>query len=253
MNDNFELDSQNSLFLFNDDSETENDSPESQINKISLQDMLKIFEDNTYEETQVHKKTSNLFKTSISTNDTSLIKKKRGRLVDSENKNIKKHDKFSPDNIQRKIQVHYLNFIICFINDILEYLGIREKFLNISYEFKKVVNKQQFNILKSSTIGKIFSYEISTKYKKEENFNSNLYEIFEKNKVLPKLFDMNYLTFFQLYYMKKEKSLDLKIFGIDKEITLSKKTKTYYDLIEKFKKDENYINHINDCINKNYY
>ena len=54
--------------------------------------------------------------------------------------------------------------------------------------------------------------------------------------------------------MKKDKIVNFRILGIDKEITLSKKTKTYYELLEKLKKeeDENYINQINELLNKNY-
>ena len=65
---------------------------------------------------------------------------------------------------------------------------------------------------------------------------------------------MNYLDFFRNFYMKKEKIVDLKIFGIDKIITLSEKTETYYDLLEKLKKEEDkkYIKLIDECIKDNY-
>ena len=57
-----------------------------------------------------------------------------------------------------------------------------------------------------------------------------------------------------MFYLKNEKNVDLRILGIDKEITLSKNTKTYYELLGKLKKkeDENYINQIKECLNKNY-
>ena len=250
----FELDSENSIFHLNN-SRTENDSFESQIKNISLHEMLDIFKDYTHAQEE-HKKNSNLFITIVVTNDTSLlINKKRGRHSILEKEDKKNHDRFSTDNIQRKIQVHYLSFIICFINDILKSLGFREKFLNLNYKFKQVVNKRQFTKLKSSNIGEIVSNKISTKYKRtEENINSYLYKQFETNEVLGKIFGMNYLTFFKVFYMKKDKIVNLRILGIDKEITLSKKTKTYYELLEKLKKeeDENYINQINELLNKNY-
>ena len=77
----------------------------------------------------------------------------------------------------------------------------------------------------------------------------------KSNKVLEKIFDIKYITFFEKYYMKKEKTIELRIFWIEKEIILSKKTKTYYEFLENEKskaKDEKYINQINECLNKYY-
>lgn len=254
LDNSFELDSENSIFPFND-TRTENDSFESQIKNISLHDMLDIFKDNSLTQEE-HKKKLNLFITNVVTNDTSLlINKKRGRQSISEKEDKKDHSKLSTDNIQRKIQVHYLTFIISFLNDILKYLGFREKFLNLNYEFKQVVNKNHFTKLQRSNIGEIASNKISIKYKRiPENFNKDLCKKFETNEVLGKIFRMNYLTFLKMFYVKNDKRVDLRIFGIDKEITLSKKTKTYYELLEKLKKeeDENYINQINNCLIKNY-
>ena len=249
----FELESESSIFPFNDPI-TEKDDFESLINK-SLDGILDIFKDDAPIQEE-HKKNPNLFITSVVTNDTSLLRnKKRGRPSISKNEDKKNHDKFSADNIKRKIQVHYLSFIICFINDILKSLGFREKFYSLNYEFKKDVNKEQLTKLKNSNIGQIVSNRISIKYKRiEENNNSHLYKKFETNKVLSKIFGMNYLIFFRMFYMKNDKNVDLRIFGIDKEITLSKKTKTYCELLEKLKKEEDiiYIKKINECLNKNY-
>jgi hypothetical protein len=253
-NNSFELESENFIFPFNV-LRTENDDFESQFKNISIDEIFDILKDYTPIQEE-HKKNPNLFITNVVTNDTSLLRnKKRGRTSISKNEDRKNHDRFSFDNIKRKIQVHYLSFIISFINDILKSLGFREKFYNLSYKFKHVVNKEQLTKLKSSNIGEIVSNKISTKYKRtEENINSYLYKQFETNEVLGKIFGMNYLTFFKVFYMKKDKIVNLRILGIDKEITLSKKTKTYYELLEKLKKeeDENYINQINELLNKNY-
>ena len=275
--DSFESESEFSTYSFNS-SKTENDSFKNQINNISVTEMVKIFEDKKHEEekddlpsrsnksennenitnsTPAEHKT-NLFKVSISdsANDTTLLKnKKRGRKSNSEEKKEKNHDKYSPDNIKRKIQVHYQSFIPLSINDILESCGIREKFYKLEYDVKKIVNKSHFKYLINSNIGDIISKEISNKYKKKnKNNNSSVYNDFKTNKVLENIFEMNYLDFFRNFYMKKEKIVDLKIFGIDKIITLSEKTETYYDLLEKLKKeeDEKYIKLIDECIKDNY-
>jgi hypothetical protein len=278
MSDNsFELESEYSTYSFNS-SKTENDSFKKQMDNISVEEMKEIFKDNKNEEdkddlsckenevesneniansTPAEHKTS-LFRTSISdrTNDTTLLKnKKRGRKSNSEEEKEKSHDKYSPDNVKRKIQVHYLSFITLIINVILDSCGIREKFYKLEYEFKRIVNKRHFNYLINSKIGDIISKEISNKYKKKrKDNNSNVYNYFIANKVLEGIFEMKYLDFFRMFYMKKDKIVDLKIIGIDKIITLSEKTETYYDLLEKLKKenDEKYIKLIDECIKDNY-
>ena len=57
--------------------------------------------------------------------------------------------------------------------------------------------------------------------------------------------------------MESKKRINLKVFGLEKEINLSEKCKMYNDLIEKIKKSNNkdtekYIKCIEKCINKNY-
>ena len=89
----------------------------------------------------------------------------------------------------------------------------------------------------------------------DKNANSNLYEYLKINEVLAKIFDMNYMTFFETYYMKNAKTADLRIFGIEKEISLSKKTETFHEFLEEEKsksKDEEYIRKIMKSLNKNY-
>jgi hypothetical protein len=132
LDNSFELESKNSIISFNN-TRTENESFESQIENISLHEMLDIFQYNIPRQEE-QKKNSNIFITNVVTNDTSLLgNKKRGRHSISENEDKKNHDRFSDDNILRKIQVHYLSFIISFINDILKSLGFKEKFLNLNY------------------------------------------------------------------------------------------------------------------------
>ena len=69
----------------------------------------------------------------------------------------KKHDKMEKDNIVRKIQVHYCNFLISFINEIIQKIIIDEsyktenadeiihmkdyQFNNIDYKFKSNIKK----------------------------------------------------------------------------------------------------------------
>ena len=60
--------------------------------------------------------------------------KKRGKP--KEKINIDKiHDKNTSDNLLRKIQVHYLSFIINYINEILINLNYKQRFLHLVYKF----------------------------------------------------------------------------------------------------------------------
>ena len=147
-------------------------------------------------------------------NSTQLTKKKtkRGRertIKEKENKNKKEkiHDKNTSDNLIRKIQVHYLSFIVSFLNDILKNLNYKTKFLNLNYEFKMNIKKDFVESLKKKTIGEIISNEISIKYKgKEKNFNKNLYDKIKDNDVLNKIFKDNYIKLFKnIYYKSKKK------------------------------------------------
>ena len=144
--------------------------------------------------------------------DLFIIKKThRGREKKiNENKNDKIHDKFTIDNRLRKVQVHYLSFIIQFLNEIIENLGLNKtinknknfgtKFLNINYEFKRNIKKSFVNSLKKKNIGDILRTKISKKYKNiDENYNKNLYEIYNKDKVLNKIFSEKYLKIMKIY------------------------------------------------------
>ena len=107
--------------------------------------------------------------------------KKRGRQTNL-NEGNKNHDRFTSDNILRKIQVHYITFIIFFLNDILSSFGITEKILKLDYKIIKDVKKQKLTELKNKNIGEIISNKISSKYKKrDENTNINLYEYLKSN------------------------------------------------------------------------
>ena len=92
--------------------------------------------------------------------------KKRGRKNKKEGKKI--HDKNTIDNLLRKVQVHYLSFIIKFLNTILLILNKKNiRFKKLDYKFKQNVRKDFVDILKKSNIGEIISSKISGKYKKK--------------------------------------------------------------------------------------
>ena len=63
-----------------------------------------------------------------------------------------KHSKIAFDNLKSAIQVHYINFIKDFVNDIIEHKSKSKKdlhFKNIDYGFKKKFLLTIFKVLKS--------------------------------------------------------------------------------------------------------
>lgn len=158
--------------------------------------------------------------------------KKRGRKPQKESK--RQHNALDQDNIIRKIQVHFLTFIICFINDLVQVVLPNSKdlcFKNINYEFKKTVNHAYIENLKSKKIGDILILRASPKNRK---FVSNINEIiFNKicsiNPFLKEFFELSYLDMFNNYYIKEEREMDVEGY----HVKLSQRTKIFNDLIEK--------------------
>ena len=142
------------------------------------------------------------------------------------------------DNLQIKIQVNYINFIINLSNDVLFSIFKEKRHYNIKdidHEFKIDVSRRNFDFLKSSKIKDVLGKNISNKYKTyKKNFNKELLdEVCQKSPLLNDFFNLNYLDLFRCYY-NGQKQID-KISFCEQIITLSKKTqkKTFYELLLK--------------------
>ena len=162
-----------------------------------------------------------------------LVRKKTSGRTRKKKSEKVPHGNKSFDNIERKIQVHFLNFVISFSNDALRYY-----FKNSSFSFKKMNQKEKIKVnfnnvskLKKSKIKDLLNSEISAKFKKfDKNENKKLLSQL-KETWLDKLFDMNYLDLFKYYYNNKESRLDTIIFE-KKKIPLTEGTKSFYELLE---------------------
>ena len=152
-------------------------------------------------------------------------------------KEKKIHGKFDFDNILTKIQVHFINFIINIANDAIKviYKSNKLKFMAINYQFKSKITFNHFNTLKKGPIKRIIMQEISNKYRKyEKNNNSNvLNEVIKESEWLDKFFNMNFMFLFSKYHNNCK--ILKKIVFEDKEIKLSRKTKSFNDLLKKYK------------------
>ena len=169
---------------------------------------------------------------------------KRGKISIKNNK--KTHKKTAFDNLQRKIQISFISFIVNFSNDVLlsacsafDKKKPSKFFKDISHEIKKEINYKSCDKFKNSSIKEILQSDISKKYKKDKNnfpINDNIKLIKElcnesESEWFKNYFNMKYLDLFSYYHNKGE---PLKIVKInDKNINLSKKTKSFYDLLQK--------------------
>ena len=105
-----------------------------------------------------------------------LTEKKRKR---------KKHDKFSKDNIERKLYTHYFKFLVELINKLIKEIirinytdvDIKGKTFSQNFQFRRLsynnflknICEKSFKKLKTESIKEIFIKNASTKYKDCDN------------------------------------------------------------------------------------
>ena len=140
--------------------------------------------------------------------------KKRGRInkgdkiLKSEGK-INIHDKFSNDNIKRKIKTLYNNYIIILLNNIVrkKYKKCKMKFLKMNKRITKDIGIKYNKNLLNQTIKDII-INVSNKYKNEDN-NKNLIKFIENqngNEELLNILNMTYKDLYINYYLKSTKN-----------------------------------------------
>ena len=187
-------------------------------------------------------------------NNMTFIKRKRGRTKSLMNDNKFIHDKNSSDNLKRKIHVHFLSFIVSYLNEILKNLNYKQRFLQLDYYFKKNINNEYFKYIKKQSIGDIICNRISYKYKLEKKYyNKKIYEQIKENEILNKIFSQSYLNLFKNIYYKSNNIISLKEYGLNKNIFLSTKVKMYKDLLYNIKDldiNKEHIKKINECIGR---
>ena len=167
-------------------------------------------------------------------------KGKRGRKIKKENNSLEKrktHKKTDFDNLLRKIQVHFLNFLIDFCNE-----ALKTEFDNFPFSFKRIkantkekINSKNVTEFKEKTINDLLHLDISSKYKRfKKSHNKNLLknEKIKNSKWLNDLFNIKYIELFNDYYNDRFPS-NKKIFK--NKIILTKNTKNFYYLLEQNK------------------
>ena len=174
-------------------------------------------------------------------------------------KSYKVHDKNEKDNIITKIQIHYRNFLIDFINEIISKILFEECYITkkldkiiylkeylfnkIDSSFKSNTKKEIMEFTESIKIKELISPSITLCNKfKIKNKNQSIMEKIESlnNPILNMILDKKYLDFFDLYYNSQRK-LNFKGGEYNIDIELSHNVKLFDDLIKNAKDDEIYI------------
>ena len=149
------------------------------------------------------------------------------------------HSALDDDNILRKIQVHFLTFLVSFTNDYINALfpNMDKKnllyFRHIDYKLKKTINHNSIEKIKKLKIGEILQRDASPKNKTcGSNINKIIYnKLCEKCPNLKyNYFNKIFKEFFIEYYYNKNERFIL-INGV--KVILSNKTNTFNDLIQK--------------------
>ena len=180
--------------------------------------------------------------------ETKLSNMKRGRKATKLPKSKKnpEHNSFSYDNITSKIQIHFLTFLISFINDCVFSFSPNKKifFLNFHYKEKSKASSKYFNKLKNSSIKDLLkNMNISIKYKRyEKDINKINLEKLSQNDWFQNLIKFKYLDLSSFYYNDQEPLKEISIYN--KTINFSKKTKPFYDLLQRYEESKDHI--IND-------
>ena len=131
-----------------------------------------------------------------------LGKKKRGKEAKRINKKV--HGAGDRDNVISKIQTHFLNFVINFLNDCVNkfFKNKRINFKKFNHADKSNSTYKHVNTLKNCTINNLLELlKISDKYTRfDENFNKKNKEKLIQNSWFQKLFEMKYTTLFSYYF-----------------------------------------------------
>ena len=143
------------------------------------------------------------------------------------------HDKFSNDNIKRRIKALYNKYIITSLNNIMrkQYKKSKMKFLKMNIKVTKDIGIQYNKNLLNQPIKDII-INMSNKYQNKEN-NKDVIKFIESqknNEEIINILNMSYKEFYTNYYLKSTKSDSSEnSFESDKEKLLMLHGKQYLD------------------------
>ena len=170
----------------------------------------------------------------------------RGRK--SEIGQAKIHKKAAKDNILRKVNVCFLNFVIVLANIIVTYFGFKGKFIDLEQNFKTNITKKLLKKLKSFTFEQLLCINNSKKYRKH---SSNENEIFckevIKNENIKEIFSEKYMTILAIF-IKSQRNIKVGGYNIYLPPTIKMFDSFLLNIKNKYKNDDSYIERIKEVI-----
>ena len=143
-----------------------------------------------------------------------------------------------------------------FINEILKYLGFNQRLFSLDYNFKKNVNKKHMEYLQKTQLREILSNNISYKFSlKKRDINRKIIEQITEYPIINSILSLNYIILFKEIYYKNIRIINLKEYGMNATIYLSKNIQMYEDLLLKNKERinyDNYLRRIEQCVHKKF-
>ena len=153
--------------------------------------------------------------------------------ADKKGKEVKVHNKFSNDNVKRRLKAFYHKYIISLLNNLMKTLLNQTsiKFVKINSKITKDITIEYNRTLLNKKIKDII-VDISNKYVDRDN-NKKCLQFIEKqkdNEEIVKILNMTYEELYTDYYLKSNKN-DTKenSFEEHKEILLKKCGQIYLD------------------------
>jgi hypothetical protein len=187
-----------------------------------------------------------------------FITMKKGRKFksfDGDSYNVKRvHNKFSNDNVRRRIKALFNNYIIKLLNCLVKkrFKRIRMKFVKVNSRITKNISIEYNRNLLDQKIKDII-IDISKKYQNKDN-NINLIkciETQENTEEIQNIFNMTYKDLYTDYYLKSTKNDNQEnSYEAHKEMLLGKYGKEYLD--KYIQNSENFVEFfMNGKIRKN--
>ena len=168
-----------------------------------------------------------------------IISKKRGRknkIQDKEDINeAYVHNKYSNDNVKRKLKTLFHNYIIELLNNLMSqyYRGVKMKFVKVNSKITKDIGiEYNRNLLKKQI--KNIIIDASDKYQNKNN-NKDCIKFIEEqkdNEDILKILNMTYGNLYTNYYLKsiKNDKINISAFKEHKEKILQLYGKEYFDI-----------------------
>ena len=143
------------------------------------------------------KKTKTNLKNNCNKNEINLKKGERGKKPEKK-ETITKHDKWTPDNILRKIKGKLFNkYILTFLNKILKSQG-----KNLSVKLMKLDHKKYIGIVQKQTELNYLYMTLEALFS-EEAYNKSILEKLEKNDTINFVLNLTYIEFIDLFTHKQ--------------------------------------------------